>query len=139
MPQCRSSSGEQFERGRSPARQPKSAHVLLCAGRHVFRRIGRVDRVEQTLAANAARADADLTFACLERAERLLEERAIPAASFVAPRTNEDAAVNDNRPDGDEAVDRPRADAEDLRRAHGRQERLRKAHRGNFPSRIEAS
>src|SRR5438552_11369794 len=78
----------QLRRGRAPPLRPEAARVLERALGVVLLEIGAVDRVAQPLAPRLHGAHRDRARAArhLQRALRILEERAPPAARLQRPR-----------------------------------------------------
>src|SRR5262245_27860579 len=102
----------EFQRRVAPAFRPEPAHVLARSGRRVLLGVAPLDRVADAFAAHRHGTDANRAFAHLHRAERIVEERAIPAAGLLHPRPREHAAADDDRPDADEAMIGARAGAD---------------------------
>jgi hypothetical protein len=71
----------------------KAAHEFCGArGRVLLLRVRALDGVAQALSADVRRADPDLARSHLDGAKRILEQRAIPTAGLLTPRTGEDPA-----------------------------------------------
>src|SRR6185503_4487345 len=85
-------------------RRPEPAHVFLRRLGVVLPGVRIFNLIAQPLAGDAARAHANLPLADLQRAERILEKRLVPAALRQRPRSREHTAVDDDRPDADEFV-----------------------------------
>jgi hypothetical protein len=95
-------------------RKPRT--YLSDPGVEYFFAYARFDGVADACAACADRTYPNLPLARLDRAEPILEERSIPAASRLRPRTRKHTAVYDDGPDPDEAMGGSiaRANSEDL-------------------------
>src|SRR5437868_4946204 len=112
----RALSGKELDGRVAPPGRAEAAHVLLRSARRVLLGVRALYGVADPLGPRAARSNANLTVADLNRAERVVEKRAVPAAALLHPRSREHAALDDDGPDADEAVVRAaaRADAKDL-------------------------
>src|SRR6185295_17414515 len=100
---------------------PEPAGVVQRGLGVVFLEVGAVHHVAQPLAARLDGSDLERAAAAghLQRADRIHQERAPPAARLQRPRAYEHTAFGDDRPDADEPVrGSAGADAEVLAVAH---------------------
>jgi hypothetical protein len=89
----------EFHRGVAPSAGPESTHVLERPLGVVLRRVSALYGVAHAFASCGDGPDPDLTPATLKRAERILEERSIPADGLQRPTSNEHSSIDDHRPD----------------------------------------
>ena len=75
----------EFHRGLAPTMGPEAANVFLRRLRCVFGRVGALDFVTNSLAFYWNSTDADLAVSYLYGAERIRQERAMPAVWFERP------------------------------------------------------
>jgi hypothetical protein len=94
-------------------------------------RVRLFDSITNPFAANPHRANSNQPRANLKGPEWILEECPIPTGRLQRPGTDEDAAVNDDRPHADESMTRTvsRANAENLALVDGMHDRTREAAR----------
>jgi hypothetical protein len=67
-------------------------------------RVPTIDGISHTFVSRSHRTDRDLTLRNVDCAARFLQECPEPASRLDAPRSHEDAVVNHDNPDADEAV-----------------------------------
>src|SRR6266545_3698440 len=118
----------ELHRCRAAAFRAETTNVALRSGRRVLRAVSALDGIPDAFGTNRHGADRDLPIADLDRASRIFEERAIPAARLERPRSAEHPAIENDRPDADETMLRARAgpNAKNLAGVNCRDDRTRK-------------
>ena len=78
--------------------------LSIISRRAVLIQVSAINCVSQTLAFNRHGADRNFVISYLDRTPRVMEKRPVPTVWFHAPRSDQDAAFHDHKPDADEAV-----------------------------------
>src|SRR6186997_3307509 len=101
---ARSSHRRQLDRGVARPLPAEVARVLGGSRRVVLGEVGFADPVLQRLAASMYGADRDQPRPNLDGTRGIVDKGPIPAPRLEAPRSHEDAPIDDDGPDADETM-----------------------------------